>query len=404
MKEGWEYKRLEEICTPINGLWKGKKEPFVNVGVIRNANFKKDFTLDFSNIEYLDVEAKKFASRKLEPGDLIVERSGGSEKQPVGRAVLFNQSEGDYSFSNFTSVIRINDRKQVSPIFLFKYLLYFYLKGETRPMQNAAIGLHNLDFKRYLSIEVPVPPLSEQQRIVSYLDAAFAKINAVAKNAEDSLNEAKALFQSALTKMMEPKEGWEEKTLSMLGESKVGPFGSLLHKKDYIEGGIPIINPMHIVKGKISPNHKFTVSIEKLNKDLSSYLMHTNDIVIGRRGEMGRCAIVKPSQNGFVCGTGSIFFRPKTSIVNPRFLLTALLSSKSKKEMEALAGGATMLNLSSKSLSNLSIDIPSLQEQCAIVSTLDSLKSKVDQLQSNLSLTLTECTALKQAILRQTFE
>ena len=58
MREGWEYKSLDELCDKYNGLWKGKKEPFVNVGVIRNANFTKDFTLDFSNIEYLDVEER----------------------------------------------------------------------------------------------------------------------------------------------------------------------------------------------------------------------------------------------------------------------------------------------------------------------------------------------------------
>ena len=78
MKEGWEYRTLGECCEKINGLWKGKKEPFVNVGVIRNANFTKEMTLDFSNIEYLYVEEKQFKTRKLRKGDLIVEKSGGS--------------------------------------------------------------------------------------------------------------------------------------------------------------------------------------------------------------------------------------------------------------------------------------------------------------------------------------
>lgn len=381
MKEGWEYKALGECCDILDAQRKPiKKDKRVRgtipyYGATGLLDYVKDYIFD----------------------ETLVLLGEDGAKWGAGEASAYEIS-GKSWVNNHAHVLRPN-KDEIINAWLIYYLNYAnlmpYIKGVTVPKLNQ---------QRMSSIRVPIPPLSEQQRIVSYLDSAFAKIDAVAKNAEASLNEAKALFQSALTKMMEPKEGWEEKTLSMLGESKVGPFGSLLHKKDYIEGGIPIINPMHIVKGKISPNHKFTVSIEKLNKDLSSYLMHTNDIVIGRRGEMGRCAIVKPSQNGFVCGTGSIFFRPKTSIVNPRFLLTALLSSKSKKEMEALAGGATMLNLSSKSLSNLSIDIPSLQEQCAIVSTLDSLKSKVDQLQSNLSLTLTECTALKQAILRQTFE
>ena len=394
MKKGWEYKKLMDVCDfqggsqPPKSQWIEHECP----GYIRMLQIR-DFTQSrMVKPEYIKITDK---IRVCNSDDIMIGRYGAS----VGK--ILTGLSGAYNVALMRS---IPNEEIISKDFLKYYLKSYvfqdFLKNSIGN-RAAQAGFSKEDLSPLL---IPVPPLSEQQRIVSYLDSAFAKIDAVAKNAEASLNEAKALFQSALTKMMEPKEGWEEKTLSMLGESKVGPFGSLLHKKDYIEGGIPIINPMHIVKGKISPNHKFTVSIAKLNKDLSSYLMHTNDIVIGRRGEMGRCAIVKPSQNGFVCGTGSIFFRPKTSIVNPRFLLTALLSSKSKKEMEALAGGATMLNLSSKSLSNLSIDIPSLQEQCAIVSTLDSLKSKVDQLQSNLSLTLTECTALKQAILRQTFE
>ena len=63
MKEGWEYRTIGDLCDKSNGLWKGKTGPFVNVGVIRNANFTKSFTLSFDNIEYLDVEAKQYKTR-----------------------------------------------------------------------------------------------------------------------------------------------------------------------------------------------------------------------------------------------------------------------------------------------------------------------------------------------------
>lgn len=70
-------------------MWKGKKDPFINVGVIRNANFTKDFKLDYSNIEYIDVEQRAFSQRHLKNGDLIIEKSGGSDNYPVGRAILY---------------------------------------------------------------------------------------------------------------------------------------------------------------------------------------------------------------------------------------------------------------------------------------------------------------------------
>ena len=104
---GWSCTTIKDVCENINGLWKGKKEPLVKVGVIRNANFTKDFKLDFSNIECIDVEQRAFSQRHLLNGDLIVEKSGGSDKNPVGRAVLYEGTNGVFSYSNFTMVLRI---------------------------------------------------------------------------------------------------------------------------------------------------------------------------------------------------------------------------------------------------------------------------------------------------------
>lgn len=129
MKEGWEYKKLGELASSINGLWTGKKPPFINVAVVRNTNFTKDCKLDMTNIAYLDVELKQYTTRKLQPGDIIIEKSGGSDKQPVGRPVLFDISEGEYSFSNFTSTLRINDLNVLIPKFLHYALYDAYLRG-----------------------------------------------------------------------------------------------------------------------------------------------------------------------------------------------------------------------------------------------------------------------------------
>ncbi len=107
--EQWQTTCLGDACQFINGLWKGDVPPLVRVGVIRNTNFAKDGTLDDSDIAYLDVEAKKYAKRRLQFGDLILEKSGGGPKQPVGRVILFDKTEGEYSFSNFTAAIRISD-------------------------------------------------------------------------------------------------------------------------------------------------------------------------------------------------------------------------------------------------------------------------------------------------------
>ena len=109
MREGWKEQSLADACQFINGLWKGKVEPFIPVGVIRNTNFTKDGRLDDSDIAYLDVEAKQYSKRRLKYGDIILEKSGGGPKQPVGRVVFFDKKEGNFSFSNFTSAIRVKE-------------------------------------------------------------------------------------------------------------------------------------------------------------------------------------------------------------------------------------------------------------------------------------------------------
>ncbi|MBR4548191.1 MAG: restriction endonuclease subunit S [Paludibacteraceae bacterium] len=196
-KDGWKYQPLGEITTSINGLWKGKKPPYVNVGVIRNANFTKDFTLNTSNIEYLDVEERQYKSRKLDKGDLIVEKSGGSEKQPVGRTILFDL-EGDFSVSNFTSILRLKDKNAILPAFLYKYLLFVYKEGVTKTMQNAATGIHNIIYDQFLSIPIPVLPKEEQQRIVKLLDAITEKINSLRSNYDRTLTHCNDLKQALL--------------------------------------------------------------------------------------------------------------------------------------------------------------------------------------------------------------
>ena len=149
---GWPSKPLEELCEFKNGLWKGKKPPYVNVGVIRNTNFTSEGYLDDSDIAYHDVEAKQFEMRRLIPGDIILEKSGGGPKQAVGRVIIFDKEEGDFSFSNFTSYIRIKDCKRLDPYYLHKVLYYYYASGATETMQKRSTGIRNLIFRLFRQI------------------------------------------------------------------------------------------------------------------------------------------------------------------------------------------------------------------------------------------------------------
>lgn len=182
LPKGWCITSISEMCENINGLWKGKKEPFVKVGVIRNANFTKDFKLDYSKIEYIDVEERAFKKRHLLNGDLIVEKSGGSDNNPVGRAILYEGKDAVFSFSNFTMVLRIHYKDVLSYKYLYYYIMDKYQKGEMRLMQTQTTGLHNLILDKYLDIPLCLPPYQEQQRIINKIEETFGVLDLIMEN------------------------------------------------------------------------------------------------------------------------------------------------------------------------------------------------------------------------------
>ena len=405
MKEGWEYSTIGDLCDKMNGLWKGKTGPFVNVGVIRNANFTKSFTLSFDNIEYLDVEAKQYKTRKLVKGDLIVEKSGGSEKQPVGRTVLFEKEEGEYSFSNFTSVLRIKDRNIITPEFLYKYILFVYLRGDTRKMQKATTGIHNIEFDKFLAIPVPTLSLSKQQSIVNYLDSAFAKIDTMKANAEKALNEAKALFQASLKEMLEPKEGWEVKTLGEMSEIQSGfAFKSTQFQK---RGEFQVIRMGNVRPGIIRYNES-PVFIDSVDKNtIEKALLKVGDMIItqtGSRNKRDYGFTVLIDKEKLLLNQRIARIRVINTITN-KYLLYYSWTDYFRDQYFANEGGTVgQGNVGIDAIRYAVIPYPPFSEQQTIVDILDSLKSKVDRLQANYDKISQECDALKQAILRQVFE
>ena len=247
------------------------------------------------------------------------------------------------------------------------------------------------------------PPLPEQHRIVAILDAAFDGIATAKANAEQNLQNARALFESHLQKVFtERGEGWSNTTLEKAtGGVFTGPFGSLLHKSDYVSGGIPLVNPAHITATGIEPDLQKTVPKETAER-LSSYIMREGDIVIGRRGEMGRCALVTDVEDGWLCGTGSFFIKPSIHC-DPGYLVRLLRSDAYKQKLEKIAGGAVMPNLSNTDLGNMSIDLPSIELQIAILNEIEALAEETQRLESLYRQKLAALDELKKSLLHRAF-
>lgn len=214
MKPEWPSKPLAELCDFRNGLWKGKTPPYVHVGVIRNTNFTKSGFLDEGDIAYLDVEEAQFAKRQLRFGDLILEKSGGGPRQPVGRVITFEKSGGLFSFSNFTSVIRVVDPSVLSFRFLHRLLYWYYLSGVTEGMQHRSTGIRNLDLNSYKQLQIPLPPLPEQEQTVAILDEAFAAIATATDCATKNASNAREFFESSLRAVIDQRTSkWPRRRL-----------------------------------------------------------------------------------------------------------------------------------------------------------------------------------------------
>ncbi len=169
----------------------------------------------------------------------------------------------------------------------------------------------------------------------------------------------KARFVEMFGDPVSNPHNFEKVALSDLADIKIGPFGSLLHKEDYIEGGHALVNPSHIVDGKIVTDEHLTVSNEKYT-ELSAYHLQIGDVVLGRRGEMGRCAVV--SESGLLCGTGSLLIRPKGE-VTADYIQKIISFPAFKKTIEDMAVGQTMPNLNVPIVSGFQIIKPPIEIQ-----------------------------------------
>jgi type I restriction enzyme S subunit len=192
--------------------------------------------------------------------------------------------------------------------------------------------------------------------------------------------------------------GWVWTTFeSFATEIATGPFGSALHQSDYIDGGIPLVNPSHMIDGRIVANPKISVTDETAN-ELASYRMKSGDVVMARRGEVGRAAIVTDAEAGWLCGTGS-FFVSFHEEIDRQFVILLLRSDAIRRYLAGEAVGTTMVNLNHGILKRIPLALPPAAEQHRIVAKVEELMTLCDQLEAQLTVTQTDSHRLLGAVL-----
>jgi len=166
-----QLKIKDTLQESFSGEWGKEDSDNSGVKVLRTTNFTNNGILDYSNIITRIIDEDKLNKKKLLRGDIILERSGGTSDNPVGRVVYFD-AEGLYLCNNFTQVLRSNE--SVNSKYLFYNLYYYYQdnKSEVRSMGSQTTGIQNLSLTKYYEVEIPVPPMKKQLEFVRIAEQA----------------------------------------------------------------------------------------------------------------------------------------------------------------------------------------------------------------------------------------
>lgn len=230
-------KLIEITGKAISGEWGTDDETGTGIPVLRTTNFTNTGIINYSNVVTRDIKKKNISDKFLCNGDIIIEKSGGSDTQPVGRVVYFEGEDNKYLFNNFTGLLRIKNQNNCFPKYLFYALYSNYQNGGTLPFQNKTTGLHNLKIDDYLnSFEIPLPPLEEQKQIAATLDKVTDLIDKRRKQLEKLDELVKARFVEMFGEPMINSKGYKLDTYGNLFELNAGGTPSKKESK-YWDGG-----------------------------------------------------------------------------------------------------------------------------------------------------------------------
>ena len=225
MNKNTQYKKLTDICEIITGEWGTEiTENSQNiVSVIRTTNFLNNGKIDIQNKELIkrEIDQKKIEQKQLKRRDIIIEKSGGSPNQPVGRVIFFDLNSNDEVFlcNNFTSILRV--KEDINSKYIFYFLRNSYKKNKVVKFQNKTTGIINLKLQNYLNESyIFLPELKIQNKIVNILD----KLEDIIEKNHNYLTHLGVLTKSLFTRMFGDiktnDKNWEIKKLKELVEIK----------------------------------------------------------------------------------------------------------------------------------------------------------------------------------------
>ena len=404
MKEGWITEPLGNLCEFQRGLTYGKGDE-VDVSdnvVLRATNIDLATNLlTFNELKYISDKVIVPDSKKVRKGSLMICTASGS-KSHLGK-VAFIDAEYGYAFGGFMGMLTPLNR------LLPKYLFHLMTSGDYKDFIGAlsdGANINNLTFDKLKAFPVPVPPLAEQQRIVSLLDEAFEGIVTAKAHAEQNLNNARALFKGHLQSIFTQRgPGWVNKPFEELVESNIIGLNKNSREQGQDKG-------WHYVKmNNITRDNRFDYSsftcVDATPEEVSKFSLKHGDFLFNTRNShelVGKSCIYESYSNDAVLYNNNIMRVRFQRSIDARFVLLAFSSKGVADALNALKSGTTNVSaIYFKDLKSLVIPVPPIAEQKKIAAKLESLGVETQRLACLYERKLAALEALKKSLLHQAF-
>ena len=418
----WEIHRMKScISERTSGAWgneaTGKDGDII---CLRIADF------DYSKFRFKDSPIDELTRRNYDKdtidrlslckGDILIEKSGGGEKTPVGRTVIFDK---DYNalYANFMDRLRCT--KLVTTVWMQYVFVVFYKNDYSKNYVKQTTGIQNLDLTSMLANErIPIPPISEQQSIADFLDTQCAHIDSVIEKTCAAVEEYKKLKQAvitqAVTKGIRPNREMKDSGIEWIGEiprewrmtkikvsvSKVGsgktPSGGA---EVYADEGIIFLRSQNIYDTGIVIDSPTFITNET-DEEMKNTRVQPNDVLLNiTGGSIGRCCIFPNYLKQANVNQHVSIVRVIKTIILSEFMHLYWISDLGKMSIQLFQTGGNREGMTADAIKNSPIAIPDLPEQSEIVAYLDEKTAAIDSLIQKKEQLITELEAYKKSLI-----
>lgn len=406
----WKTEKLLNVLSvSIGGIWGdevGVSE--VDVQVVRVTELKAHGRIDPSSAVTRSVTSKQLSSRELQEGDLLLEKSGGGPNSPVGRVGYFSQEEARTVCSNFMQLMR-PDKSKILPKYLFYFLDGFHSNGGTIPMQTATTNIRNIKTPQYMDIDIPVPSLVEQNKIIEILEDHLSRLDAALTDIKQAKLKAsqfrRSLLQAGISGFFNDGEKdtetdlplkWKLVTLDDVADWTSG--GTPSSKDASLYGGdIPWIVIGDLTESKVSKTEK-TITQKGL-KSSSAKILSAGTVMIAMYGaSIGRTGVMgteMSTNQAIACG------KPKEGIILGQYLLYYLQSQK--QEFIRAGKGGAQPNISQGVVKGWKIPLPPIDEQHLIIDEIENQLAHLNKSNEVTELMIRESATLRRSLLQAAF-